>query len=157
MLHLYHHGRDVEAKNLYAWVMYEATLEQVALTCTKNGVKTLIFKTTNWICETSYGGDFAKGIAKYNSNDPETLERCYKTLKEKSPNAEDVDVRSYCSDGTINNRGVDVLNRRLLKYVTGMRERFPSLDLHIYNDHDVSVRIIRRERKPIIAFTNFLL
>ena len=35
MLHLYHHGRDVEAKNLYAWVMYEATLEQVALTCTK--------------------------------------------------------------------------------------------------------------------------
>jgi hypothetical protein len=137
-LHFYGHGRDTEGPSIHAWVNYEVWLQTALEQIISAGAKTILFKTTNFICEEKYVGAFATGNILYRQKDNATLAKCNKlAYEEGKPHQLTGDnITNYCELGVFNENGAGYLNERLSVFVKSLPE-MPGIKTGIFNDHDV--------------------
>jgi hypothetical protein len=137
-LHFYGHGKDTEGFSVHAWVNYEAWLETALEQSVSAGAKTILFKTTNFICEEKYEKAYRTGNALYRQKDNVTLAMCNKlAFEEGKPHQLTRDnITNYCELGVFNENGASYLNERLFVFVKSLPE-MPGVKIGIFNDHDV--------------------
>ena len=136
--HFYGHGRDTAGPSIHAWVNYEAWLQTVLEQIVSAGAKTILFKTTNFICEEKYVKEFSTGNILYRQKDNATLAKCNKlAYEEGKPHQLTRDnITNYCELGVLNENGAGYLNERLFVFVKSLPE-MPGIKIGIFNDHDV--------------------
>jgi hypothetical protein len=137
-LHIFGHGRDTEGPNINAWVNYEVWLQTALERIVSAGAKTILFKTTNFICEEKYVGAYATGNILYRQKDHATLAKCNELAYDKGkPHQLTRDnITKYCELGVFNANGAGYLNERLLVFVKSLPE-ITGVKIGIFNDHDV--------------------
>jgi len=140
--HFLGRGRDgVGGSEINAWLNYEDQwLQRAVDNASKMGVKLLLIKTNNFICEDRFVGDFANGTHHYGSRDPQvlndTLKVCEEIASSRLPSASKEQISRYCRHGTFNDHGAMYLNRRIYDYVNRLPD-IPDLKVGVYNTHDL--------------------
>jgi hypothetical protein len=137
-LHFYGHGRDMTGPFINAWVNYEVWLQTALEQIVSAGAKTILFKTTNFICEEKYVGAYATGNVLYRQKDNATLAKCNELAYEegKAHQLTRDNITNYCELGVFNEKGAGYLNERLFVFVKSLPE-MPGIKIGIFNDHDV--------------------
>eukprot|EP00562_Extubocellulus_spinifer_P002920 CAMPEP_0178476686 /NCGR_PEP_ID=MMETSP0696-20121128/3753_1 /TAXON_ID=265572 /ORGANISM="Extubocellulus spinifer, Strain CCMP396" /LENGTH=405 /DNA_ID=CAMNT_0020103993 /DNA_START=387 /DNA_END=1604 /DNA_ORIENTATION=+ len=135
-LHFEGQGRNVDRCSIERWVNYEEWMEEVVKVAEDVEAKELLFKTTNHVCDEKYVGDFASATRLYREGGEITTNRCVTLISKQLANASDADILAYCTKGTFNSIGVCHLNERLRRFVQE-REKNSTVNLRIFNDHDI--------------------
>ena len=162
-LHLAGHGRLPPAGDVARWRRYEAGwLDEVVDRARgmRGTVRLLLFKTTNAVCDARLRGADGVGMDAYararaaaedrggGGEDGDALARCRRLVRDRDGDNEAVSgaiipgarsAADYCRDGTFDEHGARVLNRRLYRYVgrllspSAAREDLP-FKVGIYDD-----------------------
>lgn len=142
-LHLMGGGRDVPLCSVQAWLHYDQWLEQVVQVAEEAGVKLLLFKTTNRVCQDHFWGEYSDTERLYERQDAYIMSRCKREIERllDHHHGENVelsldDITRYCTFGVLNEHGSKDLNNRLWNFVQ-TRQRTSNLIMDIFGDHDV--------------------
>ena len=165
-LHLMGAGRDVPLCYVEAWLTYEDWLQSIVdMARASESVKLLLFKTTNYVCEDLFWGDYADGAALYKegSKNVDTARQTCRHLIQAlvrdntAGNGLRIDmlgaenITRYCSKAVLDEYGVKDLNHRLLEFVqkrqpkgtlqqvttTNRTNIKDAMTIAIFNDHDL--------------------
>lgn len=62
-------------------------------------VNQIVFKTTNFVCDSKYVDQYAKAATLYSQRDENVLRECFDYLREKASKAtSDADLYNYCEN-----------------------------------------------------------
>ena len=144
LLHFENHGEFARDNAVFPWLLYEESLEEIIHTAKEAGAKILLLKTTNFVCDDAYIDEWAIGNKLYLANDSDTLERCFTSFSSQRQDFPDTitlsdkDIRTYCRNGVINERGAQMLNMRLYRFIEDAQHRHGSeINIQVYNDRDL--------------------
>ena len=150
LLHIQNYGHDMGYKTVESWLNYEKTLEQFVVAAENAGVETLALKTSNFICDEKYTREFAKGVHLYSAQNRQAIKKCVTSIRKeehlyKSSSATITvqNIRNYCTNAVLNEKGSSDLNERLYRFVNDRRKQqqqqhsisSPSTKLVIFNDN----------------------
>lgn len=122
----------VKTCNIYQWVYYEKWLEGALDAAHEAGVKVLLFKTTNRICSHQPEDPVRECHGWVDKIDP-----LYEHNPPNMRNVSEADKNRYCQEGLLSEDGAERLNARLVAYLPIAQERYPSMKIALYNDHDL--------------------
>jgi len=142
-LHFYGLVRDTGPQAIVRWVHDETWLQQVLDRARDElGIKVLLFKTTNLVCDDKFNGPYSQAVKRYNALDDKTLAVCRNSVRaafsqpDVHQHITDLQIANYCANGTLSNHGSDHLNQRLRHFVDDLEEQ-PGMYVGVFNDHDV--------------------
>ena len=142
-LHLYGIIRDTGPQAIVRWLQYETWLQEVLDHAKELGVKVLLYKTANFVCDRKMTNGYAKGVKLYGALDPTTLSTCADKVQKAfvnesaGVNITDHQIADYCANGTLSFHGSTLLNRRLERFLNGLGESPPGMYVGLFNDHDI--------------------
>lgn len=153
-LHFYDnqtHTRDTSAEAIRRWIFYEDWLQEVYDRAYGTGVRLLLYKTTNYVCDEKLYGWFQDSHERYRTRDPPTLQACQRMVRDELADyaanndratprpINEQDIANYCVNGTINNHGSTLLNERMVRFVEQklLPQSTTATRVGIYNDHDL--------------------
>jgi len=136
-LHFIGMGRDVSTCIVQQWIAYEEWLRELVEHCQRMGVKVLLLKTTNKICDEKYTGTYGRASVLFNEEDPSTIEACKNRVRSMNSSFPDSDITNYCVNGVMTEKGASFLNQRLHRFVENFRMR--DLKVAVWNDHDLDL------------------
>lgn len=147
-LHLFHLTGFFTAQSarnpLPLWLEYEQFLLSIIELAESSTTKTLLFKTTNLVCEDLFVDEWKTAVESYVSHDEKTLANCFSKQRERNPDPSilDDDILNYCKEGWMSEHASDALNQRLYAFVNDIRAKkkqltAPQMSIDVYNDHDL--------------------
>ena len=143
-LHFVGRGRPAGLCVAKKWIHFEREwLEETAKQAEALGARLLMFKTINPIVSERFVGRYRRADRLYARGDKNVLDECYRILRGGDPEQvlveSDGDLRSYCANGTFNERGVSRLNDRMRRFVEerGGGNGDSGMRIVVFNDHDV--------------------
>lgn len=142
-LHLYGIQRDTGPEAILRWIHYEKWLEEVYDHAHHLGVQVLLYKTTNFVCDKKMTGKYAEAVRLYNSFDKETLQHCSSRVAQEFAKINQTEfvtekqISDYCVNGTLNNRGSNLLNSRLHRYVKHKERNDGKMYVGVFNDNQI--------------------
>jgi len=140
-LHFHGAGRTLSGCEAVRWIHYEEWMQLVVHVAKESGAERLVFKTVNFICSEKYTGEYAEAASRYAAHvSTDLLDNCFRDLRNEISSSDiiDADIRSYCYNGTFNERGSNHLNARMSRFVKDyQREGNPGIEIGLYNDHDI--------------------
>jgi len=136
-LHFIGMGRDVPTCIVQQWIAYEDWLRELVEHCQRMGVKVLLLKTTNKICDEKYTGIYGRASVLFNEEDRNTIEACKNRVRSMNSSFPDSDITNYCVNGVMTEKGASFLNQRLHRFVENFRMR--DLKVAVWNDHDLDL------------------
>ena len=128
---------------IHRWVQYKNTwLQKVYnLAMDMNETTLLLFKTTNFVCDSKRTGDWEKYSNLYLSMDNRTIETCYEENKQfvGTYDLTKSQVYDYCRFGQFTEIGVQHYNSMVYDFVREVHENQTDsrLTVGVFNDHDV--------------------
>jgi len=136
-LHLYAGERRTPICQVKMWLDYEESWLQTIIEKARRlpGLRLLLFKTTNFVCEDMFSGYWKEANQLYNAKDGPTMEECEVRIEKKLPERDKRQIKSFCYNGTLNGRGAAHLNSRLNKFVQNLQPEV--FQVEVWNDHDV--------------------
>ena len=146
-LHLFHLTGFFTAQStrnpLPLWLEYEQFLLSIVELAESSTTKTLLFKTTNLVCEDLFVDEWKMAVDSYGRHEESTLANCFSKQRERNPDPSisDNDILNYCNDGWMSEHASDALNQRLYAFVNDIQVKkkttSPQLTIEVYNDHDL--------------------
>ena len=146
-LHLFHLTGFFTAQStrnpLPLWLEYEKFLLSIVELAENARAKTLLFKTTNLVCEDLFVDEWKTDVDSYDRHDERTLANCFSKQRTRNPDTSisDDDILNYCKDGWMSEHASDALNQRLYTFVNDIQAKkkltSPQLSIEVFNDHDL--------------------
>ncbi|CAB9497352.1 Cyclin-Dependent Kinase [Seminavis robusta] len=149
-LHFEKAGRDASSCYMNHVVHYEEWLRGIVTLAEQVGIRLLLLKTTNFVCDQNYEGAYRRAAKDYGKARQEMkedgtnniIQQCIQSFQVKLSNDSKYNITApqlyrYCRDATFDEHGAQHLNQRTFDFVAKKGNEGKNVTIAIFNDHDL--------------------